>query len=173
MGLNINFSGKKHLTQRILGLGLCLIAGTRALAEPMLPASLEQGVDASKQVVIATYQGYFKAQKAEYFTGIDANYRVEQTLKGPALKAGEPLTVRYAFHDGSACMEPPDWKFDAKREMPTVGSRWVLLVLPKNSSKEVSGIYRGDFGRIPADEKHLNEVKNLISKSAKANPAKK
>jgi len=129
-------------------LALCSVA----LAKPMPDVSLEEGVKVSPVIVVAKYRS-FRAGKVDYFGGAKATYQLTSVLKGEAPSNGL-LALNYAFHDGSACLEPQGWTFSAGM-MPKVGSQWILLL-------QLPGTYRGDFGRLPATEANIKKVKALI-----------
>lgn len=121
-------------------------------AKPMPSPTVTEGVSRSSVIVVAEYTGYQAVGKPDYFSGPKADYKVERTLKG---KSSEALTVRYDFHDGSACLPDTSWKFSAK-VMPKPGSRWILLL---TSAGPPAVTYRGDFGRLPYSQESLARIK--------------
>lgn len=135
--------------------------------EPMAPmpaAHFGPAIKDSTAVVIARYRGYQLKGPTDYMKGIDAFYQVEKVLyvkkgeKPLALK--KPITIRYAFHDGSACMPEQGWQFKQSM-MPVVGTQWILF-LQKPIGKETNkpyNTYRGDWGRKPATPENLEKIK--------------
>jgi hypothetical protein len=146
-----------------------------ALAKPMAAPNTEPlaampaahfgpAIKDSTAVVIARYRGYQLKGPTDYMKGIDAFYQVEKVLyvkkgeKPLALK--KPITIRYAFHDGSACIPEEGWQFKQSM-MPVVGSQWILF-LQKPIGKEPNkpyNTYRGDWGRKPATPENLEKIK--------------
>lgn len=116
--------------------------------------TLTEGVQLSRRIVVATYLSC-QPEAAGYLEGVPAHYVVTRVLKGD-LKPQEPLRIIYSFHDGTACLAPPDWTFQP-RFMPKTGSEWILL-LPTDRS------YRGDFGRLPFTKKNFAKIEALLSR---------
>jgi len=112
--------------------------------EPM-PVPRLQEMCRSKLIVRAEYKGYQKqGNQISYFEPPLAIYRVDKVLHG---KYDKPeISIRYDFHDGSACMEEEGWTF-RENLMPKKGSLW-LLFIEENGTPLTT--YRGDFGRTPA-----------------------
>jgi len=125
---------------------LILLLSLQLTAKPMEPASLQQGKAQSQAIVLAEYLGYTAPRPVEYFQPPLARYRVIKVLKG---QVNPEVQVAYAFHDGSACLAPTDFRFTAGM-LPARGSRWVLLL--QSATDGVWSTYRGDFGRRKADE---------------------
>jgi hypothetical protein len=135
--------------------------------EPMAPmpaAHFGPAIKDSTAVVVGRYRGYQLKGPADYMKGIDAFYQVEKVLyvkkgeKPLALK--KPITIRYAFHDGSACLPEQGWQFKQSM-MPVVGTQWILF-LQKPIGKEANkpyNTYRGDWGRKPATPENLDKIK--------------
>jgi hypothetical protein len=136
-----------------------------AFAKPMMEPKLEEAVK-SRFVVIAQYSGY-KAfrEPVTYFDGVMGRYLLEKVMKGPQIRDPH-INVAYAFHDGSACLAEPDWKFSDKI-MPKVGSSWILFLEEPNwkssNTDNAFSTYRGDFGRMPATAANIEKVKKMIS----------
>lgn len=95
-------------------------------------------------IVVARYLEYRSpATGISYFDAPTAHYRIEKVLKGKPIT--KELWVYYSFHDGSACIAPPDFKF-LPAMMPRKDSRWLLFLQPvANTNKWTT--YRGNWGR--------------------------
>lgn len=117
------------------------------VAEPMPPASIEEGLGTSIAVVSAEYQGYRRRQSGRigYFEPPVARFRVVATLYGKP-PAASAIDVYHDFHDGSPCLEPEHWRFNPSM-MPEPGSRWLLILQP--GKENIFRTYRGNFGRMP------------------------
>lgn len=131
---------------------LLLLLSTLAFAKPSLSPTLEEGVAESSLIVVGRYKSH-RQQHIDYLGGATATYQIVEVLKGKAPSTGL-VALTYAFHDGSACVEPEGWTFSEKL-MPQVGSTWILLLQPP-------GTYRGSFGRIPASQENLARVNALL-----------
>jgi len=127
-------------------LRLTLLLTTAVLAKPMIAPTMQEAMR-SPLIVVARYCDYrTDAEGVSYFRGPQAHYRVEQVLKGKA--PAQDLWVRYDFHDGSACLEPKEFRFSPNL-MPAKNSRWLLFL--KTDGKDWT-TYRGDWGRQTADK---------------------
>lgn len=133
---------------------LVLLLSTLVLAKPSPSPSLEEGIAQSPIVLVAKYRGYRK-HKIDYFSGATASYEITSVLKGSAPSSGL-VALNYAFHDGSACIEPEGWTF-SESLMPEVGSSWILLL-------QTPGTYRGSAGRLPATPENMARVKALLGR---------
>ncbi len=92
---------------------------------------------------------------------IQADYKIVKILKGPPLN--KRLPIKYEFHDHTNPPTPPGWKFSEK-EMPKVGSRWLIFIehaVPHNGQFET---YEGNYGRQPETEDNLNKIYELLEK---------
>ncbi|CAN0494438.1 unnamed protein product, partial [Phaeothamnion confervicola] len=69
-------------------------------------------------------------------------YRVTRNFKGK-LSPNREITVNYAFHDGTACLPPPNFHFSSNM-LPAKGSRWILFL---HQGDGLWLTYRGDYGR--------------------------
>ena len=132
---------------------LLLLTGT-VLSKPMDTPKLSEAVRFPR-VVVAEYVDHKSSPPITYFGGTLARYRVVETLRGPL---GGEVSVVYAFHDGSACLEEQGWKF-SERMMPARGSRWILFLQPEGESWRT---YRGDWGRMAATPGNLEKVKAAL-----------
>jgi hypothetical protein len=110
-----------------------------------MPAPTSQEMCRAKLIVRAEYKGFRKkGAKISYFDPPLANYRVDKVLQG---KYDNPeISIRYDFHDGSACLEEKGWAFSDSL-MPNKGSLWVLFI---EENRTLFTTYRGEFGRIRA-----------------------
>lgn len=149
------------------GIGMLLISANIAPspAKPMNPASLKEAISRSEQIVVAEFETYTVDKPVHYFSAPEAIYQIRQTLYGKRLPTSTKIHVRYLFHDLSPCMEPTEWTFDETKEMPAPKSAWILFLLPKEKNRPVYDLYRGSYGRWPADAKHLQEVKAALKKA--------
>lgn len=137
------------IVRSLIGFALLtlLLLARPCLAEPMPPFNWADLCN-SQSVVEARYVTFRKPglfKPITYFDPPVAKYKVLRTIHGQ--KTPPEIEVAYDVQDGSACLEPPDWKC-TDDIMPRTNSEWVLFL-----SSEVKGIYRtyrGDFGRIPA-----------------------
>ena len=113
----------------------------------------------SECISIAEYLGYQKNPDVKFNQPIQADYKIVRILKGPPLN--KRLPIKYEFHDHSNPPTPPGWKFSEK-EMPAVGSQWLIFIehaVPHNGQFET---YEGNWGRQPASEDNLNKVYELL-----------
>jgi hypothetical protein len=132
----------------------------------MLAPTLEHMVPKAEGIVVGTYQEVVEKHPVDYFSGVTVLYRVEDVLggKAPPLK-GQSIAVRYAFHDGSACLPPKNWQFTPRQLLPAEGSRWILLLkkpAPHAPDPNRYETIRGDAGRLPATTETLQQVKGLL-----------
>jgi len=112
-------------------------------------------------VLIAEYLGHQKSEDARFNQPIQADYKIVKILKGPPLN--KRLPIKYEFHDHSNPPTPANWKFTEK-EMPAVGSRWLIFIehaVPHNGQFET---YEGSWGRQPETEDNLNKIYELLEK---------
>jgi hypothetical protein len=126
------------------------IGSGKPMDEPMLPASKE-GACNYGSVVIAEYRGYSNNPSSGsigYFDPPLTSFQIKEHVHGPAVPT--PIPLLYDFHDGSACLEPPTWKFDAS-VLPPKGSRGLLFGKPNGRGQYMT--YRGDYGRVPVGKK--------------------
>ncbi len=119
---------------------------------------------ASEAIVLAEYVGCHEPEKAMYFGGVDADYRTIAVMQGRPV--GEDLRLRYSFHDGSACIEPPNWRFDEKTTMPAAGSRWILFLRRADPKVDPWATYRGGWGCWEATPAKLRELFAAVPESA-------
>lgn len=115
----------------------------------------------SECILIAEYLGYQKNPDVRFNQPIQADYKIVKILKGPPLN--KRLPIKYEFHDHSNPPTPPGWKFSEK-EMPAVGSRWLIFIehaVPHNGQFET---YEGNYGRQPETEDNLNKIYELLAK---------
>lgn len=92
---------------------------------------------------------------------LQADYKIVKILKGPPLN--KRLPIKYEFHDHTNPPTPAGWKFSEK-EMPAVGSRWLIFIehaVPHNGQFET---YQGSYGRQPETEDNLNKIYELLEK---------
>jgi hypothetical protein len=155
------------LTKRLNRRGICcavisVVLNTLAFAEPMMQATLKEGLQQSPNVVIAHYIDYDRQSPAAYFSGVKSKYQVESVLKGNTFSKGSVINVQYWFHDGSPCMEPDDWRFNPAQDMPKKDSRWILFLTGKRNKTTAYDTYRGDYGRWRADPAKITEVTKAI-----------
>jgi len=130
-------------------------------AKPMPTPTLEQALR-SPLIVLARYERSDPAD-ATYFGEIPATYAVQEIWKGKLPKGTKEITLGYRFHDSSACIAPPDWKF-SKGMVPKVGATFVLFLSPYTSPVKPSisfQTYRGPFGRWAADALKKSEREGL------------
>lgn len=158
-------SGKRWALAAALWVGGWLLMPA-AHAKPMLAPTLERMMAEAEGVVVGTYQKSVEKHSVSYFSGVTALYRVEDVLWGklPLVK-NQVIAVRYAFHDGSACLPPEKWEFNPRQILPGEGSRWILLLkkpAPKASDPNRYETIRGDAGRLPATKETLQQVKGLL-----------
>jgi len=128
-------------------------------AKPMLSPTKEEAYQ-SQLIVIAEYIGYISDNQISYFHGPIAQYRIIQVLKG--VSRSMDLSVRYDFHDGSACVEEEGWKF-SEELMPDIGSKWILFLGEDASNYWTT--YRGDFGRWIANPENLKQVEEGLEEN--------
>ncbi|CAN5454819.1 hypothetical protein BH10CYA1_BH10CYA1_27000 [soil metagenome] len=115
----------------------------------------------SECIVIAEYLGYQKNPDVRFNQPIQADYKIVKILKGPPLN--KRLPIKYEFHDHTNPPTPAGWKFSEK-EMPAVGSRWLIFIdhaVPHNGQFET---YEGNYGRQPETEDNLNKIYELLEK---------
>ncbi|MBS1952713.1 MAG: hypothetical protein JST89_00860 [Cyanobacteria bacterium SZAS-4] len=115
----------------------------------------------SECILIAEYLGYQKNPDVRFNQPIQADYKIVKILKGPPLN--KRLPIKYEFHDHTNPPTPPGWKFSEK-EMPAVGSRWLIFIehaVPHNGQFET---YQGNYGRQPETEDNLNKIYELLAK---------
>jgi hypothetical protein len=113
----------------------------------------------SECVLIAEYLGYKKNPDVRFNQPLQADYRIVKILKGPPLN--KRLPIKYEFHDHTNPPTPPGWTFSEK-EMPAVGSQWLIFIehaVPHNGQFET---YEGSWGRQPATEDNLNQIYELL-----------
>ena len=166
-------------------------------AKPMLSPTDTDAAGANF-IVVAVYLGHAPVSKGDqsdnqnlYFAGVDAQYKVESVLKKSndpivsKLSLNRTIRVNYAFHDGSACLAPPDFKLDLSKTqsasgkatvgsrayLPEVNSRWILFLNPTGSFNQFS-TYRGDYGRWPVTAENMKKVQSLLQSSSKRKAAK-
>ena len=123
----------------------------------MLQPTLEEALR-SPLIIVAEYIGPLPEQKMTYFSGARVQYKVVEVLKGTPPVS--PLSVRYLFNDGSACLEPEGWTFEKER-MPSRRSHWILFLTGTDESGEHQ-TYRGNFGRREATPAQVSEVKHRL-----------
>ncbi len=115
----------------------------------------------SECILIAEYLGYQKTADVKFNQPIQADYKIVKILKGPPLN--KRLPIKYEFHDHTNPPTPAGWKFSEK-EMPAVGSRWLIFIehaVPHNGQFET---YEGSYGRQPESEDNLNKIYELLEK---------
>jgi hypothetical protein len=113
----------------------------------------------SECVLIAEYLGYKKNPEVRFNQPLEADYRIVKILKGPPLN--KRLPIKYEFHDHTNPPTPPGWTFTEK-EMPAVGSQWLIFIehaVPHNGQFET---YEGSYGRQQASEDNLNKIYELL-----------
>lgn len=139
----------------------------RASTKPMPPATAAEAMQ-SDWIVVARYLGHKPPPNQDlYFAGLDAEYQVESVLKKSSneivreLSLKRPIRVNYAFHDGSPCMSPSDFKLDESK-LPPINSRWILFLTPTDTFNHFS-TYRGDYGRWPATSANCAKVNEWLS----------
>jgi hypothetical protein len=141
---------------RLLAL-VVTVAPLAVLAKPM-ESPTEAEAWASEAVVTAQYVDRDTSVVPTYFDGAITHYRVTAVHRG-TLRVGDVIPLRYAFTDGSACLEPTGWKFKDK-VMPAKGSAWVLFLRRTNDEWWT---YRGTYGRWEATTENLKRVRALAS----------
>lgn len=145
-------------------LSLFFLAGSVS-AKPMPPATLAEGLQNSV-VLRCRYIGLGEsASETTYFSGVRARYSVEAVIRDNRQKVfqkiavGKLLEVVYRFDDGTACLAPPDWKFDPA-VMPAFNSSWILILREASdkAGKPVFETYRGTWGRFRFSEEKLRAI---------------
>jgi hypothetical protein len=115
-------------------------------AKPMPSATWKEFCGA-RNIVEAKFLSYRRPSLMKavgYFDPPIAEYQVVRAIRGKAVP--EKIRVRYDFHDGSASLEPKEWRF-SESLLPQNGSAWILFLAQKDG--EIYQTYRGDFGRVP------------------------
>ena len=115
-------------------------------AKPMESPSFDDLCSQTTNVIVAEYQSYetdCPSQDIDYFHPPVAIFKKLQIVAGD--EAASEISVRFDFHDGSACMAPAEWKFE-RGQMPQRGDRFILFLTERND-KGTYSTYRGDFGR--------------------------
>ena len=149
----------------ILGiLSLFCLAGSVS-AKPMPPATLAEGLQDSVVLRCRFIGLATSAYERTYFSGVRARYRVEAVIKDNRQKVfqkvvvGKLLEVVYRFDDGTACLAPPDWRFDPAM-MPALNSSWILILKEASdkAGKPVFETYRGSWGRFRYSEEKLRAI---------------
>jgi len=144
-----------------------------------LPLAYVNAATHSESICLAEYAGYDRSGDIDWDHPPQAHYQITEILKGPSYDDaahrftkgvdqvhhlhGRALPVKYEFHDLVNPTMPNGWKFSEKL-MPEKDSKWILFIefaVPKRGMFE---LYQGSFGRLPAIEENLNQVKALLDK---------
>lgn len=129
-------------------------------SSPMMAPTVQEAVDQSQYIVVGEYSGYSSdSHPIDYFYGPQASYRIVEHLKGEKLQG--KIVIRYDFSDGSACIAPEDWAFSGQM-MPKKASRWILFLQNSDNAGKVWNTYRGDYGRWPATQENLDQIRGLL-----------
>jgi hypothetical protein len=147
---------------------LLLIGGSSSFAKPMMSPSLEEAV-ASPLIVEAEFVRIVGGG-TQYFEPPIVQYRVKKVWRnvtGNNISPGARLSLSYAFHDGSACLEPTDWKYSPAM-LPKLGNVQILFLRPDPNNKKAGyATYRGDFGRWDATPEKISRLETLLKSGAK------
>lgn len=114
----------------------------------------------SECIVIAEYKGFEKDGMISFYRPPQANFRIEEILKGHGMN--KALPIRYEFHDKTNKPKPKDWKFDEKTTMPEKGSKWIIFIpnaIPVDGMFET---YHGSFGRLAFTEDNYDKVLRIL-----------
>ncbi|MBU6450647.1 MAG: hypothetical protein KGS72_02635 [Cyanobacteria bacterium REEB67] len=122
-------------------------------------ADYENAFRASEWIGICEYKGYEKKPGLGFYNPPTANFSRLECLKGPPLATALP--VHFKFYDVAGAKPPEGWKFGDDK-MPAKGSQWIIFIpnaVPVNGAFDT---YKGDYGRQPATEENLGEIRRII-----------
>lgn len=153
---------------------LTLLSLSPLVAKPMPVVSKDDFLKAPC-IVLAAYAGHERPgfnDGETYMNGIRARYKLIRFLKAPLVSAGDAskykpvkegqlFTVRYSFHDGSACMPDRQWNFSEKC-FPAKASPWILFFDKAPIVGVESFTIRGSSGRWQGDANTLTGVENSL-----------
>ncbi len=130
---------RRALALGFLGLAVALPTASKPMEEPTVADGLR-----ADAIVVARFVAVGDASQAQYFGGVPTRYALVDVLQGDA--PPRDFDLSYAFHDGSACLEPNGWRFDPAL-LPAPESEWLLFLVRPSRPGESFGTVRGDWGR--------------------------
>lgn len=113
----------------------------------------------SEGVYVAEYKGYEHEGPISFFKPPQANFKIEEYLKGPPLS--RTLPVKFEFHEKLGEERPKDWKF-TEELMPKKGHKYLIFIpncVPIDGKFET---FHGSYGIHEYTDKVIDEIHKII-----------